>query len=151
MRKFEVVRDEFRKFPDAEIKLPTRADVGSAGYDFYSPIDFTISSGATQVIPMDVKVCMEQDEVLMLYVRSSIGIKKKVVLTNGTGIIDSTYYNNPDNDGNMCVALTNNSNATWEFKAGERLMQGIFMKYLITDDDQPLSQNRVGGIGSSGK
>ncbi|WP_300924590.1 dUTP diphosphatase [uncultured Clostridium sp.] len=150
-RGFEVVRNEFRKFPDVEIKLPTRADVGSAGYDFYSPCDFTISPGQTRIIPMDVKVYMEQDEVLMLYIRSSIGIKKQVVLTNGTGVVDSTYYNNPDNDGNMHVALTNYSNNTWEFKVGERLMQGVFMKYFITDDDQPLAQTRIGGIGSSGK
>lgn len=150
MRKFEVVGKEFRK-SEGEIILPTRADKGSAGYDFYTPYDFEIKPGETVFVTTDVKASMEIDEVLYLYVRSSVGIKKRIVLANGTGVIDSTYYNNPDNDGNIAGVLVNMSNQTWTFKKGERFMQGVFMKYLITDDDKPVSASRSGGIGSSGK
>ena len=150
MRKFEVVKDEFRVYKDATIKLPTRADDGSAGYDFYSPISFTIKPGETKFIHFDVKAAMEKDDVLFLFVRSSIGIKKKITLDNGTGVIDSTFYSNPDNDGNMCAAFTNHSSQTWSFEAGDRLIQGVFAKYLITDDDQAEGE-RLGGFGSTSK
>jgi len=150
MRKFEVVDAKFRK-TEGEIILPTRADKGSAGYDFYIPEDFEIKPGETKFITTDVKAAMEEDEVLFLYVRSSIGIKKKIVLANGTGVIDSTYYSNPDNDGNIAGVITNMSDQTWSFKKGERFMQGVFVKYLYTDNDKPVNQQRTGGIGSSGK
>ena len=90
------------------------------------------------------------DEVLLLYVRSSVGIKRHCVLANGTGVIDSTYANNPDNDGNITIALTNVGDQVQYFNKGERVMQGVFVKYLITDHDCPLSNTRKGGIGSSG-
>ena len=149
MRKFEVVREDMRK-TNGDIILPTRADKGSAGYDIYTPIDFVLEPKQTIMIPMDIKVSMEENEVLLLYVRSSIGIKKKVVLTNGTGVIDSTYYNNPDNDGNICGAFTNLGDETQEFKTGDRIMQGVFVNYLTTNDDKPLNATRVGGVGSTG-
>ena len=138
MRKFEKV-----SYDNSGI-LPTRNDKGSAGYDFYTP-------GEKIIFNTNIKAQMEQDEVLMLYVRSSIGIKKNLVLPNGTGVIDSTYYNNPDNEGNIIGGLYNYGNTTQIIKAGERVMQGMFIKYLITDDDKPVNENRIGGVGSSGK
>ena len=151
MRRFEIVKEEFRKMKGVEIQLPKRADTRSAGYDFYSPINFTILPGQTVIVPMDVKAKMSEDEVLLLFVRSSIGIKKNIVLANGTGVIDSSYYSNQDNDGNICGAFTNLGTEPQEFKAGERLMQGVFVKYLTTTNDEPTSTTRTGGIGSSGK
>lgn len=151
IRGFEIVRDDCRKFPNLDIKLPTRNDKGSAGYDFYSPIDFTINPGETKIVPMDIKAYMLQDEVLCLWIRSSMGIKKRIVLSNQTGVVDSSYYSNPDNDGNICTALTNMSNNTYEVKAGDKIMQGVFMKYLVADNDQPLNEERIGGIGSTGR
>lgn len=149
MRKFEVVREDKRK-TEGNVVLPTRADKGSAGYDIYTPVYFIVRPGETVIVPMDIKVAMEEDEVLLLYVRSSVGIKRHIVLTNGTGVIDSTYYNNPDNDGNICGAFTNIGNETQEFKAGDRIMQGVFVRYLTTDDDKPLNTTRTGGVGSTG-
>lgn len=131
-------------------QLPTRADSGSAGYDFYLPKDINILPGETVLVPTNVKAHMRSNEVLLLYVRSSIGIKRRCVLANGTGVIDSTYFNNPDNDGNITIALTNVGNQIQNFYKGERIMQGVFVNYLITIDDQPLSKERKGGIGSSG-
>ena len=149
MRRFEIVREDCRK-TDGEIILPTRSDKGSAGYDFYTPIDFEIKPGETKIVPTDVKAQMLTNEVLLLFVRSSIGIKKHIVLANGTGVIDSTYYENPDNDGNICGAFTNLGIETQYFKAGDRIMQGVFLEYLTTIDDKPVNSERIGGIGSSG-
>ena len=145
MRKFEKVR-----YDDTGI-LPTRADLGAAGHDFYTPIDLEIKPGEIVKFNTNIKVIMEPDEVLLLFVRSSIGIKKNLMLCNGTGVIDSTYYNNPDNEGNIIGALFNYGNETQYIKAGERVIQGVFVKYLITDNDKPLSDKRIGGVGSSGK
>lgn len=145
MRKFEKV-----SYDDTGI-LPTRADLGSAGHDFYTPIDLEIKPREIVKFNTNIKVIMEPDEVLLLFVRSSIGIKKNLMLCNGTGVIDSTYYNNPDNEGNIIGALFNYGNETQYIKAGERVIQGVFVKYLITDNDKPLSDKRIGGVGSSGK
>ena len=151
MRGFEIVREDCRHFELENIKLPTRADKGSAGYDFYSPIDFEIKPGETKVVPMDIKAYMLEDEVLLLWTRSSMGIKNRIVLANQTGVVDSSYYNNEDNDGNICTALTNMGDKIYKVNAGDKIMQGVFIKYLIVDNDKPISQQRNGGIGSSGR
>lgn len=130
--------------------LPTRNDKGSAGYDLYLPCDVEIFPDGFSQIALNIKCKMEQDEVLKLYIRSSIGIKKHLMIANGTGIIDSTYYNNPTNEGNIIIVLYNYGRETVKLKKGERIAQGVFVKYLTTDDDQPVNQERVGGIGSSG-
>ena len=148
-RYFEVVKDEYRKNPDVEIKLPTRASEHSAGYDFYSPVDITIQPGESVLIFTDVKANMYYDNVLLLFVRSSMG-KHPVVIANGTGIIDSDYYGNPDNDGNIGFRLFNLGNTPYEIKIGDRIGQGVFMKYGIVKDDNTTAI-RIGGFGSSGK
>lgn len=148
MNKFEVVRDEYRAFPHIEIKLPTRATKFSAGYDICTPTDITIPSKGSVKIKTDIKARVKEDEVLLLFVRSSVGIKKNVVLMNGTGVIDADYYSNPDNDGNIMLALYNYGEETAIFKAGDRICQGIFVKYDIVEDDN-VAAERVGGIGST--
>lgn len=151
MRKFEIVKDEFRKFKDEEIILPRRGTKDSAAYDFYTPCDIVIpTNGRTGIIATDVKAKMESDEVLLLFVRSSIGIKKGIVLSNGTGVIDSSYYGNESNDGNIGVSLLNTTNEDVVIEKGDRIMQGMFVKYLITEDDNA-TEERTGGFGSSGK
>lgn len=149
MRRFYVVKDEFRK-TEGEIILPTRADRGSAGYDIYLPLDVEIGPAESKIIPTDIKVQMLTDEMLLMFIRSSIDIKKHIAITNGTGVVDSTFFENPENDGNISIALTNFGSEPQCFKKGERIAQGVFVKYLVTDDDKPLSQIRNGGIGSSG-
>ena len=147
-RGFEVVKDNHRK-ADGEIKLPVRSDPRSAGYDFYSPVDIVIPPNESRLFFTDVKAYMDDDEVLMLYVRSSMG-KVPVVIANGTGIIDASYYSNPDNDGNIGFRLLNLGKEDYVINRGDRIGQGVFMKYLITDDDDATG-DRVGGFGSSGK
>lgn len=145
MRKFEKVT-----YDDSGI-IPTRSDNGSAGYDFYTPQDIVIKPGEAVLFKTNIKAQMLPDEVLLLYIRSSVGIKKHIVLSNGTGVIDSTYYGNPDNEGNIMCALYNYGTEEQVITAGDRVMQGVFVKYLTTDNDIVVNKQRTGGIGSSGK
>jgi dUTP pyrophosphatase len=135
----------------APITLPTRADHRSAGYDFYLAQDVTLLPAQKTLVWLDVKAYMEEDEVLEIYPRSSLGIKQGIMLGNTVGIVDSSYYENPNNDGNIGLSLLNTSGVGVELKAGERVCQGIFKKYLVADNDTTLSTERIGGIGSSGK
>ena len=147
-RGFEVVADWARR-TDGEVKLPTRADKGSAGYDFYANADYKCEPNHVTKIWTDVKAYMQEDEVLLLDVRSSMGGKFR--LANTIGVVDSTYYNNELNDGNCGVFLINTTNETIYIKRGDRIAQGLFMKYLTVDNDVVLSDERKGGFGSSGK
>lgn len=147
-RYFEVVKAEHRT-TNVNIQLPTRSDPKSAGYDFYSPVNITIMPNESKLFFTDVKAAMNDDEVLMLYVRSSMG-KVPVVIANGTGIIDASYFENPANDGNIGFRLLNMGNEPYVINIGDRIGQGVFTKYLITDDDNT-NGNRIGGFGSSGK
>ena len=93
---------------------------------------------------------MLDDEVLEIYPRSSIGFKKGLMLINTVGIIDSDYFSNPDNDGNIGFKFKNLTDKEVVIEAGTRILQGIFKKYLVVDDDDTDTE-RVGGIGSTGK
>ena len=134
-----------------KIKLPERKTKYSAGYDICSPIDISIPSGQRRVIPTGIKVVFEEDEMetwhLQMFVRSSVGIKDGVVLTNGTGVIDSDYQFG-NNDGDMMLALLNTSEKLVKYKAGDRICQAVFMIHGITSNDKA-SGNRTGGIGST--
>jgi len=132
------------------IILPKRGTKNSAGYDMHTPISFSLEPGCTIKIPLGIKAYCNGDEVLSIYVRSSIGFKYNVRMCNQVGIIDSDYYNNPDNEGHLFVKLQNEGKETVTFKAGDRIVQGIFSKYLICDDDD-VSNERAGGSGSTGK
>ena len=146
MRKFALVKDA-----PADTKLPTRKTKGSAGYDFYLPRDVVLEPyGDSPVIQTGVKAYMPEDEVLLLFIRSSVGIMKNVTLSNSVGVIDASYCDNPDNEGNIGLKLHNNSPHTVTFKKGERIMQGVFVKYGVVDDDNA-TEERKGGIGSTGK
>lgn len=150
-RGFELVKNEMRKYPEVEIQLPVRGDSRSAGYDIRIPVSITLQPNERALIFTDIKAYMQDDEVLELHVRSSIGVKRNIILSNITGIIDSSYYNNPSNDGNIGLTLWNTSDKPQTLEAGERVCQGIFKKYLIADEDQCLKATRSGGFGSSGK
>lgn len=132
------------------VKLPKRSTSGSAGYDFSTPIDFSIPAGGSVKIPSCIRsVGMPENVVLKIYVRSSVGIKRKVVISNGTGIIDSDY-SDAKNEGHIWLAFTNNSDKEQKFEKGDCVAQGIFINYLTTEDDDS-NGKRVGGIGSTGK
>ena len=155
MRKFEKVSREVfeRDVPGGnydDLILPKRGTRCSAGYDFYSSISFTLMPGERKVIPTGIKVCMEDNEFLAIYVRSSLGFKHDVRICNQVIIIDADYYNNEDNEGHILVRIKNEGDKEVSINKGDRLVQGIFTPYLITDDDNATGI-RKGGIGSTNK
>lgn len=131
------------------IQMPRRATAGSAGYDFFSPVDITLKPGETIKIATGIRVRMEPDWVLKLYPRSGLGFKYRLQLNNTVGIIDSDYYNS-DNEGHIFSKITNDTKEgkTIVLKAGEGFMQGIFIEYGITVDDAA-DGIRNGGFGST--
>ena len=134
-----------------QIVLPVRKTQKSAGYDFSTPIDITLLPGESKVIPTGIKAYMLDDEYLSIYIRSSVGTKKDVILKNQVGIIDADYYNNSGNEGNILIAIRNIGNNVFEAKKGDAIAQGIFQKYLTVDeDDKVIKKVRQGGVGSTG-
>ena len=133
------------------ISLPVRATAGSAGYDFFAPVEVTLQPGETVKIPTGIRVEMEQDWVLKCYPRSGLGFKYRLQLNNTVGIIDSDYFYS-DNEGHIFAKLTNDTNEgkTLVIPAGTGFMQGIFVEYGITVDDAAEGV-RNGGFGSTTK
>ncbi len=133
-----------------DIVIPTRSTIGSAGYDFVTITKFTIRPGETRIIPTGVKAYMDYGEFLAIYIRSSLSIKHGIKLVNSVAIIDSDYHNNRNNEGHIMIAITNTSDKPYVFEKGDKIAQGIFQKFYLTDDDEVTSV-RKGGIGSTGK
>ena len=147
-RGFEVVGS----YKDKDIALPKRGTGASAGYDLSAAESVVIAPGEMVMVPTGVKAYMEPDEVLYIHIRSSLAVKRQLVLMNSVGVVDADYYNNPDNEGHIFIALWNRGKEAVTLKAGERLAQGVFMKYLLADGDTAgKGQDRQGGFGSTGK
>lgn len=140
--------EKIRKIYDG-IRLPRRATAGSAGYDFFSPVDFELNPGETLKMPTGIRVWMEPDWVLKIYPRSGLGFKYRLQLNNTVGIIDSDYYNS-DNEGHIFIKITNDSKEgkTVQVQEGTGFAQGIFLEYGITVDDEATAV-RNGGMGST--
>ena len=154
------------------IELPRRATAGSAGYDFFAPFDIRIEPGETVIIPTGIRASMENGWVLMIFPRSGLGFKYRLMLNNTVGVIDSDYYYS-DNEGHIMIKVTNLSglgnivscglNHEWyneaagsndkseaiSLKAGQGFAQGVFMPFGITTDDD-VDVVRNGGFGSTG-
>lgn len=150
MRKFEIVKDEFIKYDNKDIKLPVRATKHSVCYDFYSPIEYILKSGETKLIFTNVKATFGTDEGLILASTSGLG-KKGIILANGIGIIESDYYGNESNDGNLGFMLHNLSEEDYSIAVGDKIGQGYFMKFLTVDDEEEITTIRKGGFGSTNK
>lgn len=132
-----------------EVRLPKRATAGSAGYDFYAPVDIVLKPGETVKIPTGIRVEMKENWVLQCYPRSGLGFKYRLQMNNTVGIIDSDYFHS-DNEGHIFAKITNDTNEgrTLEVSKGEGFMQGIFTEYGITEDDN-VTEVRNGGFGST--
>ncbi len=153
-----VVLEDFPEYTEEDIKdmyesieLPNRATSGSAGYDFHAPFAFSLPAGSTIKIPTGIRAKMEENWVLKLYPRSGLGFKYRLQLNNTVGIIDSDYYYS-DNEGHIMAKITNDSKEgrNLEISAGMGFMQGIFLEYGITEDDDAQGI-RNGGFGSTTK
>ena len=143
MRYFEKISfEQFKKdiSDDKELydnySLPKRSTKNSAGYDFKTLTSFTLKKGERKKIPLGVKVKLESDEVLMIFVRSSMGFKYNIRLCNQVGIIDSDYYNNQDNEGHIWICLQNEGEEDFNILENDNICQGIFVKYLTVDNEE---------------
>ena len=149
-RGFEVAKG----FEDKNINLPIRKTKYSAGYDIEAAEDVIIPSFKKGTNPTLVKTglkaYMQDDEMLLLYNRSSNPKKKGLILANSVGVVDKDYYGNVDNDGHIMFAFYNIKDEDVKIKKGDAIGQAIFQKYLITDDDSAEGE-REGGFGSTNK
>ncbi|MEF2878996.1 MAG: deoxyuridine 5'-triphosphate nucleotidohydrolase [Blautia sp.] len=152
----ESMKDVFPQLEEKEIqeiyhslKLPRRATTGSAGYDFYSPVDFDLQPGESLKMPTGIRAQMEEGWVLKVYPRSGLGFKYRLQLNNTVGIIDSDYFYS-DNEGHIFIKITNDSREgkTLHVDKGTGFAQGIFVEFGITVDDDAAAL-RNGGMGST--
>lgn len=146
----DVLENEMKEVYE-NIHLPRRATSGSAGYDFFSPITFSLKPNETIKIPTGIRCSIHSDWVLKCYPRSGLGFKYRLQCNNTVGIIDSDYYYS-DNEGHIFLKMTNDSNEdkTVTVNRGDGFAQGIFVEYGITLDDN-VTDIRNGGMGSTTK
>jgi dUTP pyrophosphatase len=128
------------------IKLPERSTQGSAGYDFRLPYRVFVNGGHSDLLPTGIKCMLDDDKVLMLYPRSSLGTKYGFRLLNTTGVIDADYYNNPKNEGHIMLKFEVDEEI--DLATNEKIMQGIIMQYFKIDEDDVI-ETRNGGFGST--
>lgn len=133
-----------------DLQTPQRATASSAGYDFFAPFSIDLAPGEKTVVPTGIRAEMPDDKVLLIFPRSSLGFRYQMCLTNTVGVIDSDYFH-ADNEGHIQVSIVNRGDQSLVIKKGERFVQGIFAKFLTTFDDSPASEERTGGMGSTGK
>ncbi len=133
------------------IRIPSRATVGSAGYDFFAPFDIELAPGESIKVPTGIRAHIAEGWVLALFPRSGLGFKYRLQLNNTVGIVDSDYYGS-SNEGHIYIKLMNDSNENRRIviKEGEAFAQGIFFPYGITEDDDVVTL-RDGGFGSTGR
>lgn len=147
IRGFEVVTDSKRK-TTGEITLPTRGTSKAMAYDFYANDTYEVKPNEIAKIWTDVKAYMQDNECLIINVRSSMG--GKFMLANSQGWVDSDYFSNENNDGNIGVFLKNISDNIITINKGDRIAQGAFFNFLVADNGNT-DKTRLGGFGSSGK
>jgi|SRR5690625_2512297 len=143
MRKFEIVDGYI------DINIPKRATKDSAGYDIEAAIDTVIKPGEIVLVKTGIRVKMPKNEVVLMFPRSSLAIKKGLMMSNGVGVIDSDYYY-ADNKGHIMIPLYNFKSEEVLIKKHERIAQAIFTNYFKTTDEDQNDTVRLGGFGSSG-
>lgn len=167
VRGFEICKG----LENSDINLPIRKTAKSVGYDLEAFEDTTIPSiwknvfeNITKFLKHDtdykeikptlvrtgIKSYFGDDEVLILANRSSHPIKKGLVLANSIGIVESDYYGNPQNDGELMYAYYNFFPIDVTIKKHDAVGQAYFQKFLIADDDNATGK-RLGGFGSTDK
>ena len=132
-----------------EIPLPKRSTLGSAGYDFTAPVETVIPPGETRLIPTGIRCEIQEGWVLLIFPRSSFGIRHGVRLANTTGVIDSDYAW-AENEGHIMVPLRNPSDHDVVIGKGERFCQGVLVPFGKAEEDGDFG-TRTGGFGSTGR
>lgn len=145
LRGFEVAKG----FEGKVIHMPQRATSGSGGYDFWPLEEVTLQPGESHAFYTGIKAYMPEDEILLINIRSSYGVKHGIELCNEQGWIDSDYYSNMDNDGVIVIKVKNSGTEPFTFRKNDPFAQGLFISYHVTDDDRPRRLVRSGGFGHS--
>ena len=144
--------EKIAKYAAVDFPMPERKTQKSAGYDFCLPEDVVLEPGKLQLVPTGVKAYMQDNEYLGMHIRSSMAVKRHLMLVNNVGIIDADYYNNADNEGHIMLALLNTGSEALALPKGECVAQGIFYNYLVADGDADSEKAvRGGGFGSTSK
>ena len=147
-RGFEIVKE----YENKDIHIPVRKTKFSAAYDIEAAEDVVLPSFQKgmkpTLIPTGLKAYMKNDEVLLIVPRSSGPKKQGITFPHNVGVIDSDYYNNPDNEGHIFIQCINLKEEDVYIKKGEAVGQAIFQKYLIADEDTS-DKMRMGGFGST--
>ena len=144
--------EKIAKYAAVDFPMPERKTQKSAGYDFCLPEDVVLEPGKLQLVPTGIKAYMQDGEYLGMHIRSSMAVKKRIMLVNNVGIIDADYYNNADNEGHIMLALLNTGSEALALPKGECVAQGIFYNYLVADGDEEAEKAvRGGGFGSTSK
>ena len=151
MRKFEKISfEQFKKDISDNIELynsyslPKRSTKFSAGYDFESVLDFIIKPGENKLIPTGIKVDMNEGETLLMIERSSQGFKYNIRMCNQIGVIDKDYYNSPKNEGHIFIKLYNEGTEDYVVHKKDKIVQGLFIKFLIVDNEEEIENERDG-------
>lgn len=133
-----------------DIKLPTRATSGSAGYDFYMPFDYMFLETEVKgsMIPTGIKAQIDEGWALWLLPKSGLSNKYNMRLKNTIGLIDSDYYNCEANEGHIMAKIL--CDERFLLEQGDKFVQGVFLPYGLTDDDKAEGK-RTGGFGSTGE
>ncbi|KYP82193.1 dUTP diphosphatase [Ferroacidibacillus organovorans] len=145
MRRFEWVAGVDTR----ELELPIRQTQDAAGYDLCALHDVTLPPARVTLVPTGVRARMPAGEFLALYARSSLSIRYGIILANGVGVIDADYVDNPSNQGHIMIPLLHFGERDIRIARGERIAQGVFTAFSLTDDDSPKTQRRAGGFGST--
>lgn len=134
-----------------DIKIPKRSTMGSAGYDFRSPMSFTLEPGESIKIPTGIRCEMYDGWVMLGFPRSGLGFKYGIHMANTIPVVDADYAY-ADNEGHIFIKLVNDSSLakTVRFEAGDAFCQGVFISFGITLDDD-VDAERIGGLGSTGR
>lgn len=133
----------FKKMEDEAI-IPTRATKYSAGYDLHSLRDYILYSGTMVRVETGIAVYMPPDEWFAIVPRSGLCLKHGITVDNSPAVIDSDFYPKA-----VSVLLRNNGDQPFRIRQGDRVAQGIFMRYLLADDDDTQGE-RLGGFGHTG-
>lgn len=145
MRRFEKISE----YKNVAFELPKRASASSAGYDLAAIENILVEPKEIKLVPTGIKVKMPKNEVLLVFSRSSLAMKKGLMMSNGVGVIDADYYYS-SNEGHIMIPLYNFTDKEVQINKGERLAQGVFTNYYKTVDEIDNNEIRLGGFGSSG-
>lgn len=132
-----------------DVILPVRATEFSAGYDFFCNEDVDLQPFQVKLVSTGIKIQLPKDKYLQLSLRSSIAIKRTIIMPNSPAIVDADYFNNEDNEGHIFVPILNLSSNIQKIEKHTRIAQGVILPYFKVTNDHALAR-RSGGFGSTG-